>query len=149
KNKVAPPFREAEFDILYGKGISRDGEIVDLGADAGIVEKSGSWYAFEGERIGQGRENAKDFLHDHADVAEKIEATIRAKLGVPAKGGQRAAAAAAGATTGAAGAGAASAPAEAKSVSGAGAATSGNGAGAAPTSTTASSTIAAATSSPA
>src|SRR5581483_3403933 len=95
KNKVAPPFREAEFDILYGKGISRDGEIVDLGADAGIIEKSGSWYAFDGERIGQGRENAKDFLRDHQDVAEKVEAKIRVKFGVPARGGQRAAAAAA------------------------------------------------------
>jgi recombination protein RecA len=98
KNKVAPPFREAEFDILYGKGISREGEIVDLGAEDGILEKSGSWYAFEGERIGQGRENAKDFLRDHIDVAEKIEAKIRAKRGVPAKA--RTAAAAAGSTAG-------------------------------------------------
>src|SRR5262249_14851489 len=65
KNKAAPPFREAEFDILYGLGISRHGELVDIGADDGILEKSGSWYAFEGERIGQGRENAKDFLRDH------------------------------------------------------------------------------------
>jgi recombination protein RecA len=121
KNKVAPPFREAEFDILYGKGISRDGEVVDLGADAGIVEKSGSWYAFEGERIGQGRENAKDFLRDHRDVAEKIEAKIRVKLGVPARGGgERAASAAdAGAAT----------PGDGKAASGA--AASGNGAGAA------------------
>jgi recombination protein RecA len=83
KNKVAPPFREAEFDILYGKGISRDGEIVDLGAEDGIIEKSGSWYSFEGERIGQGRENAKDFLRDHPEVATKVEAAIRAKRGVP------------------------------------------------------------------
>jgi recombination protein RecA len=91
KNKVAPPFREAEFDILYGQGISRDGEIIDLGADDGIIEKSGSWYAFEGERIGQGRENAKDFLRDHPDIKSKIEAKIRAKHGVPmhqAKGPQ-------------------------------------------------------------
>jgi recombination protein RecA len=95
KNKVAPPFREAEFDILYGKGISRDGELIDLGAEDGILEKSGSWYAFEGERIGQGRENAKEFLADHRDVAEKIEAKVRAKHGVPAKGGRAAAAAAA------------------------------------------------------
>jgi recombination protein RecA len=95
KNKVAPPFREAEFDILYGKGISRDGELIDLGAEDGILEKSGSWYAFEGERIGQGRENAKEFLADHREVAEKIEAKVRAKHGVPAKGGRAAAAAAA------------------------------------------------------
>ncbi|HYC23549.1 MAG TPA: recombinase RecA [Candidatus Bathyarchaeia archaeon] len=85
KNKVAPPFREAEFDILYGQGISRDGEIIDLGADDGIIEKSGSWYAFEGERIGQGRENAKDFLRDHLDIKAKIEAKIRTKHGVPVR----------------------------------------------------------------
>jgi recombination protein RecA len=83
KNKVAPPFREAEFDILYGKGISREGEIIDLGAEDGIIEKSGSWYAFDGERIGQGRENAKDFLRDHPEVAVKVESAIRAKRGVP------------------------------------------------------------------
>jgi recombination protein RecA len=85
KNKVAPPFREAEFDILYGRGISREGEIVDLGAEDGIVEKSGSWFAFGGERIGQGRENAKEFLREHPDVAAKIEAQIREKHGVPAR----------------------------------------------------------------
>jgi recombination protein RecA len=83
KNKVAPPFREAEFDILYGKGISREGEIVDLGAEEGIIEKSGSWFSFGGERIGQGRENAKDFLRDHPEVAVKVESAIRAKRGVP------------------------------------------------------------------
>src|SRR2546427_4512703 len=66
KNKVAPPFKEAEFDILYGTGISREGELVDLGAEAGIIEKSGAWYAFDGERIGQGREDTKDFLREHA-----------------------------------------------------------------------------------
>jgi recombination protein RecA len=118
KNKVAPPFREAEFDILYGKGISRDGEIVDLGAEDGILEKSGSWYAFEGERIGQGRENAKDFLREHRDVAEKIEARIRAKHGVPAK-----------AHTAAAGAGAAAGAMAAEDARAAGRT---NGAGAAP-----------------
>jgi recombination protein RecA len=123
KNKVAPPFREAEFDILYGKGISRDGEVIDLGADAGIIEKSGSWYAFDGERIGQGRENAKDFLRDHADVASSVEAKIRAKYGVPAKGGQRAAAAAAAAASGAASASGATAE------NGAGAAGNGTSAG--------------------
>jgi recombination protein RecA len=86
KNKVAPPFREAEFDILYGKGISRDGEIVDLGADAGIIEKSGSWYSYGGERIGQGRENAKEFLAEHREVSEKIENALRVKFGVPERG---------------------------------------------------------------
>ncbi len=82
KNKVAPPFKEAEFDIMYGQGISRDGEIVDLGADCGVVEKSGAWYSFEGERIGQGRENTKEYLRDHPDVAQKIEAKIREKNGL-------------------------------------------------------------------
>ncbi|HEY8515949.1 MAG TPA: recombinase RecA [Candidatus Binatia bacterium] len=94
KNKVAPPFREAEFDILYGRGISREGEILDLGAEDGIVEKSGSWFAFEGERIGQGRENAKEFLREHPEVAARIEAKIREKRGVPARGAAAAAAAA-------------------------------------------------------
>jgi recombination protein RecA len=83
KNKVAPPFKEAEFDILYGLGISRDGEIVDLGADIGAVEKTGAWYSFEGERIGQGRENTKQYLKEHPDVARTIEARIREKLGLP------------------------------------------------------------------
>jgi len=82
KNKVAPPFREAEFDILYGTGISREGELVDLASEAGIVEKSGAWYAFDGERIGQGRENTKDFLREHPDVAQTIEQRVRAHLGV-------------------------------------------------------------------
>lgn len=86
KNKVAPPFRDAEFDILYGQGISREGEILDLGADDGIVEKSGSWYSHAGERIGQGRENAKEFLRENPDVAATIEAAIREKRGVPAAG---------------------------------------------------------------
>ncbi|HEX7407223.1 MAG TPA: recombinase RecA [Candidatus Binatia bacterium] len=83
KNKVAPPFKDAEFDILYGTGISHEGELVDLGAEAGIVEKSGAWYAFENERIGQGRENTKDFLRQHPDVARAIELKIRAGSGVP------------------------------------------------------------------
>src|SRR5213075_225111 len=68
KNKVAPPFREAEFDILYGTGISKEGELIDIAAEQGIVEKTGAWYAFGGERIGQGRENARDFLREHAQV---------------------------------------------------------------------------------
>jgi recombination protein RecA len=76
KNKMAPPFREVEFDILYGEGISREGDLVDLGAECGAVEKSGAWFGFGGDRIGQGRENAKQFLRDHGDVAKKIEAKI-------------------------------------------------------------------------
>ncbi|HAC79658.1 MAG TPA: recombinase RecA, partial [Deltaproteobacteria bacterium] len=86
KNKVAPPFREAEFDILYGKGISRQGEILDLGVDAGVVEKSGSWYSYDGDRIGQGRENAKEFLRENHEIAAKIEAVIREQKGIPAPG---------------------------------------------------------------
>jgi recombination protein RecA len=84
KNKVAPPFREVEFDILYGVGISKEGELIDMGAEEGIIEKSGAWYAFEGERIGQGRENARDFLREHRDVAAKIEARVREKHGIKA-----------------------------------------------------------------
>jgi recombination protein RecA len=76
KNKMAPPFREVEFDILYGEGISREGDLVDLGAECGAVEKSGAWFGFAGDRIGQGRENAKQFLREHPDVARKIEAKI-------------------------------------------------------------------------
>ncbi|MBI2562436.1 MAG: recombinase RecA [candidate division NC10 bacterium] len=83
KNKVAPPFREAEFDIIYGEGISRLGSLVDLGATHKVVEKSGAWYAFGGERIGQGRENAKRFLQENPAVADEIEAKLRAALGVP------------------------------------------------------------------
>jgi len=82
KNKVAPPFREAEFDILYGTGISKEGELIDLASEHGIVEKSGAWYAFNGDRIGQGRENARDFLRDHADVAATIERQVREKFGI-------------------------------------------------------------------
>jgi recombination protein RecA len=84
KNKVAPPFKETEFDILYGQGISRDGEIVDLGSDLGVIEKSGAWYSFEGERIGQGRENTKEYLRDNPEIGKKIESEIRKKLGLPA-----------------------------------------------------------------
>ncbi len=81
KNKVAPPFKEAEFDITYGEGISRIGDIIDLGADTGIVEKSGAWYSFDGERIGQGRENAKQFLKEHPETAAAIEARINDHFG--------------------------------------------------------------------
>ncbi|MBC8530621.1 recombinase RecA [Gehongia tenuis] len=77
KNKMAPPFRIAEFDILYGEGISRMGSILDLAANKGIIEKSGSWYSYDGERIGQGRENAKKYLKDNPDVAAKIEEMVR------------------------------------------------------------------------
>ncbi|AJF05763.1 recombinase RecA [Geoalkalibacter subterraneus] len=82
KNKVAPPFKEAEFDIMYGTGISREGDLVDLGANVDIVEKSGSWYSFAGERIGQGRENAKTFLREHPDVAQAIEDRLREHYGL-------------------------------------------------------------------
>ena len=79
KNKVAPPFKITEFDILYGEGISKEGEIIDLGVAEGFVEKSGSWYSFNGNRIGQGRENAKKFLLDNKDIADEIEGMIRKK----------------------------------------------------------------------
>jgi recombination protein RecA len=83
KNKVAAPFREAEVDILYGHGISREGDLLDLGAEQAIVEKSGAWYSFQGERLGQGRETARTFLKEHADVRTKIDAAVRQKLGLP------------------------------------------------------------------
>jgi len=82
KNKMAPPFREVEFDILYGEGISREGDLVDLGAECGVVEKSGAWFGFEGDRIGQGRENAKQYLRDHPEVARKIELKVLTHHGV-------------------------------------------------------------------
>ena len=82
KNKLAPPFREAEFDILYGTGISREGELVDIGSDLGVIAKSGAWYSFEGDRIGQGRENVKQFLSEHTDIANKLIELIRAKAGL-------------------------------------------------------------------
>jgi recombination protein RecA len=82
KNKVAPPFREAEFDILYGEGISKEGDLIDLGVAQNIVEKSGSWYSFKGERIGQGRENARQFLRDNADIRETIDTELRKILGL-------------------------------------------------------------------
>ncbi|HEY5665288.1 MAG TPA: recombinase RecA [Gammaproteobacteria bacterium] len=80
KNKIAPPFRKAEFEILYGHGISREGEIIDLGVQEGIVEKSGSWYSYKGDRVGQGKENARDFLIENPDIADDIEKQIRARL---------------------------------------------------------------------
>jgi recombination protein RecA len=80
KNKVSPPFKEAEFEIMYGSGISREGEIIELGSAQGIIEKSGAWYSYKGERIGQGKENARQFLRDNPGVAREIEEQIRARL---------------------------------------------------------------------
>ena len=82
KNKVAPPFKQIEFDIMYGEGVSKTGELIDLGVKAGIVEKSGSWFSFDSERIGQGRENAKQYLKEHPQIAEKIERAIRQNAGL-------------------------------------------------------------------
>ncbi len=82
KNKVAPPFREAEFDILYGEGISKEGDLLDLAVENKIVEKSGTWFSFGGERLGQGRENAKQFLRENADLCAKLEAKVRKELGL-------------------------------------------------------------------
>ena len=82
KNKVAPPFKQVEFDIMYGEGISKRGELIDLGVKAGVVEKSGAWYSFKDQRIGQGRENAKNFLKDNPDIAMQIEDKIRAAHGL-------------------------------------------------------------------
>src|SRR4030095_2723091 len=85
KNKLAPPFKQVEFDIMYGEGISKNGEILDLGVKAGVVEKSGAWFSYDSQRIGQGRENAKTFLKGNPDVAQKIEAAIRANAGLIAE----------------------------------------------------------------
>jgi len=83
KNKVAAPFREAEFDILYGEGISREGDLIDLGVDKGVIEKNGTWMSFGGERMGQGRENARVFLKENKDIRDKIESTLRKKMEIP------------------------------------------------------------------
>jgi recombination protein RecA len=82
KNKVAPPFREAEFDILYGEGISKEGDLLDLAVENKIVEKSGTWFSYSGERLGQGRENAKQFLRDNVDLCQKLETRVRKELGL-------------------------------------------------------------------
>jgi recombination protein RecA len=82
KNKVAPPFKQVEFDIMYGEGISKVGELIDLGVKAGIVEKSGAWFSFDSQRLGQGRENAKTFLRTNPDLAERIEQAIRENSGL-------------------------------------------------------------------
>jgi recombination protein RecA len=82
KNKVAPPFKQAEFDILYGEGISREGEIIELGVIHKLIEKSGAWYAYKGEKIGQGKDSAREYLKEHPKVAQEIETKIRANVGV-------------------------------------------------------------------
>ena len=82
KNKVAPPFKQVEFDIMYGTGISREGEIIDLGVQAGLIDKSGAWYSYNGERIGQGKDNVRDYLKEHADMAFEIENRVREHLGI-------------------------------------------------------------------
>jgi len=82
KNKLAPPFKEAEFDIMYGEGISKTGDLIDVGVEAGIIEKSGSWYSYNGERIGQGRNNAKEFFKAHADICNTVSAKLRDTLGL-------------------------------------------------------------------
>jgi recombination protein RecA len=82
KNKVAPPFKEAEFDVLYGSGVSKEGELVDIGSENGIIDKSGAWYSFNGDRIGQGRENAKEYLKENPETAQAVEGKIREKFGV-------------------------------------------------------------------
>ncbi|MDD6428481.1 MAG: recombinase RecA [Lachnospiraceae bacterium] len=91
KNKVAPPFKEAEFDIMFGKGISKEGDILDLASDLDIINKSGAWYSYKGEKIGQGRENAKAFLSDHPDIESTVEHQIRAHYGLDDEGAQSAA----------------------------------------------------------
>ena len=83
KNKVSPPFKTAEFDILFGEGISREGEVIDMGVTARIVEKSGAWYAYNGEKIGQGRDNAREFLRENPDLSVEIENKVRESLGIP------------------------------------------------------------------
>jgi recombination protein RecA len=87
KNKVSPPFREAEFEIMYGVGISREGEIIELGSQQGIIDKSGAWYSYKGERIGQGKDNVRTFLQQHPDIAREIEEQVRLKL-LPSKTGR-------------------------------------------------------------
>ena len=90
KNKVAPPFKTAEFDILFGQGISREGEIIDMGVNANILDKSGAWYAYNGEKIGQGRDNAREFLKENPDLSREIENKVRLSLGIPLLAGTEA-----------------------------------------------------------
>ena len=91
KNKVSPPFKTAEFDILYGQGISREGEVIDMGVTHKILEKSGAWYAYNGEKIGQGKDNAREFLRENPDLAVEIENKVRAAMGIPLLNGTKAA----------------------------------------------------------
>ena len=84
KNKVSPPFKQAEFDIIYGLGISREGSIIDMGVDEGFIRKSGSWYTYDGDQLGQGKENARKFLLENPDVRDEIEKRIKEKLGIGA-----------------------------------------------------------------
>ncbi len=91
KNKIAPPFREAEFDIMFGKGISREGDILDLASNLDIINKSGAWYAYQGEKIGQGRENAKQYLAEHPEVCDEIETLIRRHYDLGCESGDEAA----------------------------------------------------------
>src|ERR1044071_5250430 len=85
KNKVAPPFKQVEFDIMFGEGVSKVGELIDLGVKAGIVEKSGAWFSYDSQRLGQGRENSKQFLRDHPEIADRIETSIRQNAGLIAE----------------------------------------------------------------
>jgi recombination protein RecA len=85
KNKVAPPFKQAEFDMIYGSGISKEGSLIDMGVEQAIVRKSGAWYTYEGDQLGQGKENARKFLRENPDVADEIEKRIKEKLGIGAK----------------------------------------------------------------
>ncbi len=84
KNKVAPPFKQAEFDILYGQGISKEGSLIDMGVEHGFIRKSGSWYTYEGDQLGQGKENARKFLLENTDIRDEIEKKIKEKLGIGA-----------------------------------------------------------------
>jgi recombination protein RecA len=86
KNKVAPPFRQTEFEILYGEGTSREGELIELGVANGLVEKSGAWYSYNGDRIGQGKDNVRQYLKEHPETADEIDAQLRAKLLVAPSG---------------------------------------------------------------
>ena len=86
KNKVAPPFQNCEFDILYNEGISKEGELIDMGVEHKIVDKSGAWYSYNGERIGQGRDNVREFLREHPETADEIETLVRGKMGLKAVG---------------------------------------------------------------
>jgi recombination protein RecA len=85
KNKVAPPFRECEFDIMYGEGISRQGDVLDLAAAQGVIDKSGAWFSYKGDRLGQGRENAKQSLKENPELLKRIEREVKVKLGMPVR----------------------------------------------------------------